>query len=514
MKKIVTPHEMQEIDRKTIQNFKITGEVLMECAGSAVFHRIAEIYSEFKTKRILVFCGKGNNGGDGFVVARYLKENGADPKVFVVGTLQDIKMAARIHFNKLAAAGVEPIFISDGSHLDREKPDLVIDALLGTGTRGPLDRELSELVTRINRWRSSQGCYVLAVDIPSGLNGETGVVENTAINANETVTMGLPKSGLLFGDGKQFTGILHVEDIGFPVELTREGKLALVEKDDIKKLLPSRRHDAYKYDFGKVLIIAGSRGMSGAAFLTAKAALRIGAGLVKVALPEGIAHVIENSMPEAMTLRMEETSEGSLAYRNKDRLIQYLEWADVVAIGPGLSQHEETIQLILDIVQRLNKPAVIDADAITALAGKFELIASVKPDIIFTPHVGEFAVLSGVVKEKIISDQVTHVRNLARKLGKIILLKGSPTVIASSHERVFVSNTGNPGMATAGSGDVLTGTLVGLLAQGVSANEAAYAGAYIHGTAGDLAKKEKTEMGLIASDIIEYLPGAIASIIY
>ncbi|KAB2878763.1 NAD(P)H-hydrate dehydratase [bacterium] len=512
MKKIVTPQDMQEIDRRTIQDYKISGEVLMECAGAAVFGRIRVLFAEYTSKNIFVFCGKGNNGGDGFVIARYLKENGAAPKVFVTGSMEDVKMDARIHFNKLIAGGVQPIFISNGHDLGNEKPDIIVDALLGTGARGSLDGELLNLVEKINAWRNQQGCYVLSVDIPSGMNGETGRVENAAVKADATVTMGLPKSGLLFGDGKHYTGKLYVADIGFPDELTRGDKFVLIEKEDVRKLLKPRRHNAYKYDFGKVLIIAGSRGMSGAAFLAAKSALRIGAGLVKVAIPEGVAHVIEHALPEAMTLRLEETKEGSPAYRNRERLIDYMNWADVTAIGPGLSQHDETIQLIQEIVQQLKKPAVIDADAVTALAGKSELISSVASGMVFTPHIGEFAVLSNVVKEKIVLDRIDHLRHTSRKLNKTILLKGSPTLIAAADGRIHVCNTGNPGMATAGSGDVLTGIIAGLLAQQLPSEQAAFAGAYIHGLAGDVAKNKKTEMGLIASDIVDYLPEALMDI--
>ena len=261
MKKIVTPQEMQEIDRRTIQDYKITGEILMECAGAAVFERIRVLFTEYTAKNIFVFCGKGNNGGDGFVIARYLKENGAAPKVFVTGSLEDVKMDARIHFNKLIAGGVQPIFISNMHDLGNEKPDIIVDALLGTGARGSLDGELLNLVEKINAWRNQQGCYVLSVDIPSGMNGETGRVENAAVKADATVTMGLPKSGLLFGDGKHYTGKLYVADIGFPDELTRGDKFVLIEKEDVRHLLKPRSHNAYKYDFGKVLIIAGSRGM-------------------------------------------------------------------------------------------------------------------------------------------------------------------------------------------------------------------------------------------------------------
>jgi NAD(P)H-hydrate epimerase len=512
MKKIVTPAEMQDIDRRTIHEFKIAGQVLMENAGNAVFKTIKDTFDDLPQKNIFVFCGKGNNGGDGFVIGRLLKENGATPKVFVNGNHDDIKMDARIHFNKLIATGVEPVFISETFDFPQSAPDLIVDALLGTGARGPLEKELLKAVETINRWRDEFSSYVLAVDIPSGLNGETGRAENVSVHADATVTMGLPKTGLLFGNGKQYTGSLHIADIGFPDALTENDKFALVEKADIRKLFKPRKHDAYKYDFGKVLIIAGSRGMSGAAFLTAKAALRIGAGLVKVAIPKSVAHVIENTLPEAMTLRMDETHDGTLTLATKDSLLDYMHWADAVAIGPGISQQAETLELISELLKKLDRPAVIDADAIIALAGQFELIRSVSSEIVFTPHLGEFATFSQTLKDRIFLDRVPQLKLFSCKLNKTILLKGSPTVIACPNEQVFVNSTGNPGMATAGSGDVLTGIIAGLLGQGLSSEQAAYAGAYVHGLAGDLAKNEKTEMGLIASDIIDFIPGALTSL--
>ncbi len=503
---------MQDIDRKAIREFRITGEALMENAGTAVFKVIIGAFESFQRKNIFVFCGKGNNGGDGFVIARLLKENGADPRVFVAGNLDDIKLDARIHFNKLIATGVEPVFLSDTFYFPETGPDLIVDALLGTGARGPLEKDLLKAVETINRWKNEYSSYVLAVDIPSGLNGESGRVENVSVHADATVTMGLPKTGLLFGNGRQYTGSLYIADIGFPESLTENDKFALVEKTDVRELLRPRKHDAYKYDFGKILIIAGSRGMSGAAFLTAKAALRVGAGLVKVAIPKSVAHVIENALPEAMTLRMDETRDGTLSLATKDSLSDYIHWADALAIGPGISQQTETLELITELVKKLEKPAVIDADAIIALAGQFDLIRSVASEIVFTPHLGEFAAFSQTLKEKILLDRVAQLKMFSRKLNKTILLKGSPTLVAGPNEQVFVNATGNPGMATAGSGDVLTGIIAGLLGQGLSSGQAGYAGAYLHGFAGDLAKKEKTEMGLIASDLIDFIPEALTSI--
>lgn len=505
MLKIVTPIEMQEIDRKTIHDYGISQESLMDRAGKAV----ADAIKFSGVPSVYVFCGKGNNGGDGFVAARYLKSAGLDPKVFALGSVQNMKMDILIPYNKMIAAGVQPVFIQSTTELPSESPDIVIDALLGTGTKGELESLLHELVTKINEWKAEFGSKVYAVDIPSGLEGESGKALEAAVMADTTITMGLPKKGLIFGEGRNYTGSLRVADLGFPHELTRGGDVLMIESRDIRKLLKPRPHDSYKYSFGKVLIIAGSREMTGAAMLTAKSALRSGAGLVKLVVPESLASIFQTALPEVMTIGVIETPEGSIAWDALEKLQGMVEWCNVLAIGPGLSQHEQTIKLVQEICRKLDKPAVIDADGIYALAGEFELVADIPADVIFTPHAGEFAMLSGVEKEKLVQDRITSVRTHARRLHKTILLKGSPTIIASATGPALINVTGNPGMATAGSGDVLTGIIAGLMAQGLDSEKAGYAGAFLHGLAGDLAKIDKTEEGVIAGDLIDYLPAAL-----
>lgn len=505
MLKIVTPIEMQEIDRKTIHDYGISQESLMDRAGKAV----ADAVQFSRTPLVYVFCGKGNNGGDGFVAARYLKSAGLDPKVFALGSVQTMKMDILIPYNKMIAAGIQPVFIQSLSELPVESPDIIIDALLGTGTKGNLESLLLELVTKINHWKTELGSKVYAVDIPSGLDGESGKPLGTAVVADMTITMGLPKKGLIFGEGRNFTGALRIADLGFPRELTYGGDVWMIERNDVRQLLKPRPHDSYKYSFGKVLVIAGSREMTGAAMLTAQSALRSGAGLVKLAVPESLTSIFQTTLPEVMTIGVAETAEGSIAWDALEKLQGLVEWCNVLAIGPGLSQHEQTVKLVQEISRQLRKPAVVDADGIYALAGEFELIADIPGDVIFTPHAGEFAMLSGVEKEKLLQDRVTSVRTHARRLHKTILLKGSPTIIATATGPAFINITGNPGMATAGSGDVLTGIIAGLMAQGLDSEKAGYAGAFLHGLAGDLAKADKTEEGLIAGDLIDYLPTAL-----
>jgi NAD(P)H-hydrate epimerase len=507
MKKIVTPAEMQSIDRETIEHRGVPGEDLMERAGRAVFNKLIGLVPDVLNRSVRVICGKGNNGGDGFVVARHLRGHGVSSDVFVAGAESDIKGDAGRHYRLLADSGARVEFIDDVDDLPEAPPDVVVDALLGTGTRGKLDGLYLDLVRRMNAFKQDAGTLLMSIDIPSGLNGETGQADE-AVLADHTVTMGLPKTGLLLGAGKKFVGHLHVVDIGFPPDLLDGGDLRWVEGEDVRWLFPPRRHDAHKYDFGRLLIVAGSKGMSGAAFLCARAAARSGAGMIKVAMPKSAVHVIEQRAPEVLSVALDETEAGSLTTRAAGSLQELVGWCDGLAIGPGLSRHPETIELVRDLIRELRKPAVVDADAVVALGGEATLIRSCNAPLIFTPHAGELAALSGMAREEIRRDRAGCTRRTACLLNKIVILKGSPTLVSDSAGITYVCSTGNPGMATGGSGDVLTGVIGAFMVQGLDAVQAAYAGAYVHGLAGDLARADKGERGLISSDLIEYLPKA------
>jgi NAD(P)H-hydrate epimerase len=432
-----------------------------------------------------------------------------------LGQIPDLKHDALLNFNRLVATGVPVQFLNQSSaELPEEAPDLIIDAILGTGTKGDLEGLINKIVHQINYWKMSFGSSIIAVDIPSGLNGETGYVGNTAVLADATITFGLPKQGLIFGEGKKYSGELIISDIGLPESLVTGGERLLIEREDIRVLFKPRNPNAYKYQYGKALVVAGSRVMSGAALLTASAVLRSGAGMLKVAIPEGIAHVIENRLPEAMTVALPQTTSGSLSSKAMDSMKELIDWCDVMAVGPGISRNEETQGFICELIRVAGKPAVIDADAIIALSGcKDDLRANDTP-MVFTPHIGEFSVLAGIESSAVNDNRMFHLIQTVRKLRKTILLKGSPTFIAGPNSPLWISNHGNPGMATAGCGDVLTGIITGFMAQGLSCDEAAYAGAWIHGLAGDLAAKEKTQYGLIAGDLIDYLPAAFRMALY
>lgn len=334
------------------------------------------------------------------------------------------------------------------------------------------------------------------------------MVGSTAVVADDTVTIGAPKTGLIFGSGKDYTGALHIADIGFPSILLETGKLRHIQSADVRSEFPSRRIDAQKYDFGKLLIMAGSRGMSGAALLCARAAMRSGVGLIRSAVPRSIAHVIEVGLPEAMTVSLEETTEGTMALSETNRLREQLEWCDAAVIGPGLSRNPETVKLIRRLIETNKKPLILDADGINAFEGESAVLHRLTADLIITPHSGELARLFALEKESVQKDRKAHLEIIKTSFGKTILLKGAPTLIAG-HDKIFVTNTGNPGMATAGSGDVLSGMIGALMTQGLDSEKSGYSAAFLHGSAGDLAARRKTQWGMIASDIVECLPEAI-----
>ncbi len=495
---LVTSSEMREFDRRLIEG-GTSGIELMRRAGLAVFEKILSIVGDLQHQKILILCGKGNNGGDGCVIAQKFLEYGIVPEVIMVGRKEEIRSDARFFIDELANKGFHPTFAEDLIH-PRANPTIIVDARLGTGTSGELQGSLYEWVLWVNQQRSAT---VFSVDIPSGLNGDDGSA-STAIEADYTVTIGFGKRGLLLGEGKKYSGEILRVNIGFPEDWG--GSSFYIEASDVLNLLPERPTHSHKYDYGKVLVLAGSRGMSGAALLAARACLRSGAGLVRVALPKSIAHVIETALPEAMSVHLPETRDGSISKRALKILQQQMEWADVLAIGPGLSQHPETMAVTQSLLKNCKKPVVIDADALLAVKNILSDLKKLKVDFILTPHSGELARLINSADGSI--DFLGGLKRFYSKISKTVLLKGMPTKIYDGI-RCYFTPTGNPGMATAGSGDVLTGIIAGLMAQGLTSVQAGYAGAYLHGLAGDIGARKKSPMGLIAGDLVDNLPHAI-----
>ncbi len=508
MEPIVSVSEMRTVDRLSVEEVKIPAILLMENAGLKTAQAIAREFAPIAEKKICILCGKGNNGGDGFVVGRHLSRMGARVEFFSTARGEDFKGEAATNRSIAEALGLPVHDIEEAGQLKPTfTPDLLVDALLGTGIRG----EVSGLYREIIDWMNAQDVPVASVDTPSGIHCETGQIAGAAVQADLTVTMGNIKTGQLFFPARKLQGRFLVADLNAPDFVLK--KVAthkfLVTPEDIVRFLPRRPGDAYKNTFGKVLVIAGSTGLTGAATMASLSALRSGAGMVVLGIPERFNSVLEEKVTEIMTAPLPETETGSLHSRALEALDRWLKWSHVLALGPGLSTHPETRTFVKALLRQTDKPLVVDADGINNLSAEFELIRAYPADLVFTPHVGELSRLVGVSQEEILKNRLTVVRESAQKLQAIVLLKGAPTLIAAPDGEVYVNTTGNPGMATAGSGDVLTGLIAGFLAQGLSGLQAALTGAFVHGMAGDLAAEALGQRGMIAGDILNFVPEAL-----
>ena len=512
--KAVTPQQMQEIDARAMKKHRVPGIDLMEGAGKAVAQEAMEMLGSRSlgpTATVCVVCGTGNNGGDGMTAARHLRAQEHQVALFLVGSLAKVKGDARTNAKRLKTSNVkvQEVVSTKGLNLLKkalEQGGLVIDALFGTGFRGAPDRLAAQVIDMINQ----SGLPVLAVDIPSGVDGRTGSCGAPCVRAEVTVTMGLPKTGLLFYPGKSLAGRVKVADIGIPQAAIDESKalIEVLEPLAMKALLPRRAPDAHKGSCGTVLVLAGSIGLTGAAALTANATLRSGAGLVYLGLPESLNDIMETKLTEVITKPLPETRTRTLSVAGFDKIRNLLAKATVLALGPGLSNHPETAELVGLVLSQTTVPAVIDADGINAVAGKPEVLYDIKTSLVLTPHYGEMARLLKKEIAQVRADPIAAAQEAAAHFCQVVVLKGAPTVIAEPKGGLWINPTGNPGMATAGVGDVLTGILAGLMAQGLKPLEAAQLGVYLHGLAGDLAADDKTQYALVAGDLVDFIPKA------
>jgi hydroxyethylthiazole kinase-like uncharacterized protein yjeF len=509
---VVTAKEMRAIDKETIQGF-VPGLKLMENAGRGVVEHIIRSFKPPKTARLVVVCGKGNNGGDGFVISRLFKKKGYGVKTFLVGKEADVKGDALGNLKRCQKMGIRIHEVDEARFPKLEdeltRAGMVVDALFGTGFTG----RPRGLVRRVIEAMNASTALRVAVDIPSGVDSSTGQAE-LAVEADLTVTMALPKMGHLLHPGKALAGELVVHDIEVPPEVVVRQNLRtfVLGHSDIQAAIPVRSPQAHKWSCGHVVAICGSTGFTGAASLTSISAMRSGCGLVTLIIPRGLNSIMEVKLTEVMTLPVAETPQGSLAHAAKGEILDFAQRADAIAMGPGLSQNKDTVRLIRYLLPRLERPTVLDADGINAFAGQPRKLKDLPFPLILTPHAGEAARLWGVDKNEILARPVDFARKAARDLGLTLVLKGAPTVIAGPEGDTFLNPTGNQGLATAGSGDVLTGIIAGLLAQGVGPLEAAASGAYIHGLLGDMLLEEYGYFGFLAGELAEAIPEAMAEI--
>ncbi len=496
---------MREIDRAAIERCGLPGAVLMENAGRSVADWLESELDGLRDARVAVVCGPGNNGGDGFVVARHLANRGARPDCLLLGRASQLKGDAALNARVLAAGGLEVMEVDDAEDLEfmLDGCEAIVDAVFGTG----LDREPSLLYKQSFEAMNASDAFIISIDVPSGVNADTGEAYESAVQADMTVTMGLPKLGHVLYPGRVNAGTLRIADIGIPTPVMNENADTwLVEPEDI--LLPERPADGHKGTFGTVLVIAGSRGYSGAACLAAAAATRSGCGLVKVAVPAGICPVVESAFLEPVKFPLAQTDAETVAPEALDRALELAADCQCVAIGPGLSTHPGTREFVTRLLPALAVPVVIDADAISNLAGNLAVLSRRKAPTVLTPHPGELARLTTLNPRSINAERVNVARRFATEHGLILVLKGAPTVVAARDSQVFVNSTGNSGLASGGTGDVLTGLLAGLIASGMDPVKAGSAAAYLHGLAADLAADKLTEQALTAIDVLDCLPAA------
>lgn len=540
--KILNAEQMREADRLTTERYGIPGLQLMENAGAAVASYIASLCSDLVSCRVVVLCGKGNNGGDGLVVARRLRERGASPLVLLFADPSAIRGDALTNLNTWRQAKGEWRVVTSYAEWEAVRheidADLIVDALLGTGLTGPVEGLLASVINDVNAVRRvahrsttrvgesssssiSRRAHVVSVDMPSGLPSGTEDYGGPVIAAGATVTFTAPKVGQMLSARADCAGKLVVCQIGTPATFLDDDvrlKLHWLEPGEFRSLPLVRKPDANKGTFGHALIVAGSLGKSGAALLAGRAALRIGAGLVTVATPECVLPIVAAGMPELMTAPLDTTDAGTASLRNMHdgRFAALAKGKSAVAIGPGLSTNEETQELIRDIVLAAESPVVLDADGLNAFAKRTDLFNSRKTrHLVITPHPGEMARMLGVTVSEVQARRLDVALETSSRWGAYVVLKGFHTILATPDGRAFINTTGNAGMATGGTGDVLTGLLAGLTAEfGTESWERILgAGIYLHGLAGDLAARRVGEAPLVASDLVEALPQAFARLL-
>jgi NAD(P)H-hydrate epimerase len=482
-----------------------------------------------------VICGGGNNGGDGFVIARILHNQGRDVEVYLTAGPGKLKGDAKINYNAAKKFGVNiyPVkkFLAFGvSRISRKW--LIVDALLGTGLSKEVRSPFSDVINKVNRL----SCPVVAVDIPSGISSDTGQVMGCAVKAQCTVTFGLPKRGHFLFPGAEYSGELFTEDIGFPNSLLRSDNIRVhsVQRSDAGALLLPRSKNSHKGTYGHVLLVAGSKGKTGAALMAAKACLRAGAGLVTIGIPESLVNAFQSRVTEEMILPLADKGDGTVSFSAADDILDFLrKRGNVLAIGPGLSVDKEISKLVRKLITESTVPIVVDADGLNAVAGKTSILRKSRAPVVLTPHAGEMGRLlkqrsavsgqrsgtdysrgdSGISGSDYMErDRIETAVSFAKENRVYLVLKGAPTITAIPDGRSFINSSGNPGMSTAGTGDVLTGMISALLAQNLDARDASVLGVYLHGIAGDAVARQKGVRSLVASDIIKTIPSVIKSV--
>ncbi len=519
--KVLSTARMRELDLQTIESCGIPGEILMERAGQGVASVALDTIdlAGLRGCPVHVVAGRGNNGGDAFVAARVLHEEGIPVEVWLTAAKSAVSGDALTHLGRMSAGGVtlhELPTLEDWEALPsyvRPSEGVVIDGVLGTGIKGEARGPAAGAIRFINT--VGQRAYVVAIDIPSGLDSDTGQAAGETVLADVSVTMGYPKGGLVAEAAREYVGSVEVIDIGIPDSLARddESPLELITFRDLEHgILGRRKRCSHKGTYGHLLIVGGARGFPGAPALAAMGALRSGAGLVTVITPTSVATSVASCVPEAMVQAAPETETGSLSEECLDRWAWKVNSFDAVVIGPGMTTHEQSRRVVEKVLGSARVPVVVDADALNVSAGRVNVIRGSACEVVMTPHPGELARVLACRTDEIQASREEMALKAARGTTATVVLKGAGTLVAHKDHPLQLNLTGNPGMATAGSGDVLSGVIGALLCQGVSPFDAARMGTYVHGRAGDVAALRGGQLGTIAGDIVAELPGSLRSL--
>ncbi len=510
--RVLNTQQMREADRRTIDEIGIPSIVLMENAGRQAVAAMEAAFEDLPTSHVAVLCGRGNNGGDGFVVARTLVQRGIETSVFLLGSVAEVRGDARTNLEVLGRIGLTVVEITNAQEWELHfseisRCEVVVDAIVGTGFHGQLSGLLETVVADVN----GLGVPVVAIDLPTGLSADTHEVEGEAIDASMTVTLAAPKIPLVLPPADTRGGDLVIADIGIPIPILDDVEgpyVELLTRERMREIVPVRSADSHKGDFGRVLIVAGSLGRTGAAHLSALGALRSGAGLVTVATPRSCLPIVAAMAAEYMTEPLDETPSGTVDYAALDRVLEIK--ADVIAVGPGLGQAPATTAFVQGLVERAGVPLVLDADALNAFAGEPErLMGRDGVDMVITPHPGEMARLLHTSIDAVQHDRLRHATEFAAAHRVHVVLKGHRTIVAGPDNRAFINLTGNAGMATGGTGDLLTGMIAAWFGQLLDAEAACTLAVYLHGTAGDLAEADEGEVALVAGDLAARLGDAV-----
>jgi hydroxyethylthiazole kinase-like uncharacterized protein yjeF len=509
---LVTAQQMKDMDRLTIESFGIPGIVLMESAGRGTVDALFRHFSDVGHMKVGIAAGRGNNGGDGFVIARYLASHHTELAVYLLSERERVRGDAAANLKLLDQMGVSVHEIPDMAAFElfqgqMRQCDLWIDAMLGTGLKSDVQGLFKEMIEFLGTLRKP----IIAVDIPSGLDSDTGKPRGSCIKATLTVTFGLPKIGHVVLPGTEFVGTLEVVDIGIPrIVVDKVGpKHHLLTQEMIRPCIKSRALQSHKGTTGHLLVIGGSPGKTGAAVMTSRAAMRVGAGLVTLGIPKSLNVAMESQLTEVMTAPLPEDANQTLGLSAYETIMGLLETKKALAVGPGLGSAKPTRDLVRRLIQTSPIPVVIDADGLNSLVGALECLKDLKAPVVMTPHPGEMARLVARTPSQVQQERIHEAAKFSKTHSVYLVLKGAKTVVAHPDGSVFINSTGNPGMASGGMGDVLTGMIAGLIVQGLSVNEAVNAGVYLHGSAADFLARSVGPVGFLASDLIEILPGQI-----